>query len=270
MIYEVHVRGFTKAAPIECAGTYAGAAQRAAYLRDLGVTAVEFLPLQESNNDRNDVDPNSAGGDNYWGYSTVAYFAPDRRYACDQSPGGPTREFRDMVHAFHAEGIKVLVDVVYNQFLSAGSQRLVQRTLMPLDTAAVTEAAAAEGPGAAYEFEPGPRTILDQLLPRYAEARLFAILLEASASFFAFQQRAMKSASDNADELIKNLSRVMNRARQDAITTEIMEIVGGAEAMRAAQSDDMDLLPDDALKLTHIAAEHFDRVHVHPHHAHPA
>ncbi|HEX5063977.1 MAG TPA: alpha-amylase family glycosyl hydrolase, partial [Kofleriaceae bacterium] len=125
VIYEVHVRGFTKAAPIECAGTYAGAAERAAYLRDLGVTAIEFLPLQESNNDRNDVDPNSASGDNYWGYSTVAYFAPDRRYACDQSAGGPTREFRDMVHAFHAEGIKVLVDVVYNHTAEGGGGSLL-------------------------------------------------------------------------------------------------------------------------------------------------
>jgi F-type H+-transporting ATPase subunit gamma len=136
------------------------------------------------------------------------------------------------------------VELVYNQFLSAGSQRLVQRTLMPLDTAAVTEAAPAEGPTSAYEFEPSPDLILAELLPRYAEARLFAALLDASASFFAFQQRAMKSASDNADELIKTLSRIMNRARQDAITTEIMEIVGGAEALRQAQSGGEDLLLD--------------------------
>ena len=114
IIYEVHVRGFTKLDGGACAGTYAGAAQRAAYLRELGVTAIELLPVQETNNDRNDLDPESAGGDNYWGYSTVAYFAPDRRYACDPSPGGPTREFREMVRAFHAHGIKVFVDVVYN------------------------------------------------------------------------------------------------------------------------------------------------------------
>ena len=140
------------------------------------------------------------------------------------------------------------VELVYNQFLSAGSQRLVQRTLMPLEAPAVKEAAeqaSQDGPSAAYEFEPSPDLILAELLPRYAEARLFAALLDASASFFAFQQRAMKSASDNADELIKTLSRVMNRARQDAITTEIMEIVGGAEALRQAQSgDDEDLIVD--------------------------
>jgi len=146
------------------------------------------------------------------------------------------------------------VELVYNQFLSAGSQRLVQRTLMPLDTAAVTEGPDA-GASAAYEFEPGPDTILAELLPRYAEARLFAALLDASASFFAFQQRAMKSASDNADELIKTLSRIMNRARQDAITTEIMEIVGGAEALRQAQSHHEDLLLD-----TTIPAELFTAI----------
>ena len=94
----------------------------------------------------------------------------------------------------------------------------------------------AAGPSADYEFEPGPDEILDRLLPRYAEARLYAALLEGAASFFAAQQRAMKSATDNAEELITKLSRVMNRARQDAITTEIMEIVGGSEALRAGQS----------------------------------
>ncbi len=85
-----------------------------------------------------------------------------------------------------------------------------------------------------YEFEPDPDTILDRLLPRYAEARVYAALLNAAASEHAARQRAMKAATDNAEELIRNLTRVMNRARQDSITTEIMEIVGGAEALRAS------------------------------------
>ncbi|HEX9992195.1 MAG TPA: F0F1 ATP synthase subunit gamma [Acidimicrobiales bacterium] len=133
-----------------------------------------------------------------------------------------------------------VVEVVYTQFLSAGSQRVVVRRLLPLDASAVREAAeaGAEGPSAAYEFEPDPSTILERLLPRYAEARLFAALLEASASEHAARQRAMKSATDNADDLITNLTRVMNRARQDAITTEIMEIVGGAEALRQSAGGD--------------------------------
>jgi isoamylase len=114
VVYEVHLRGLTMEAGVDCAGTYAAAATKAAYLADLGVTAVEFLPLQETPNDRNDVDPTSSKYDNYWGYSTLAYFAPDRRYACDRSPGGPTRELREMVRAFHDAGLKVYVDVVYN------------------------------------------------------------------------------------------------------------------------------------------------------------
>src|SRR5256885_6905771 len=89
-----------------------------------------------------------------------------------------------------------------------------------------------------YEFEPGPEAILDALLPRYAESRVFAALLNAAASEHAARQRAMKAATDNADELITSLSRVMNRARQDAITTEIMEIVGGAEALSSSKEID--------------------------------
>jgi F-type H+-transporting ATPase subunit gamma len=161
----------------------------------------------------------------------------------DQPTYDQAREIAAAVSAAFDSGAVDRVDLVYNQFLSAGSQRLVQRTLMPLDAAAVATAPSDE-PAAGYEFEPSPDLILAELLPRYAEARLFAALLDASASFFAFQQRAMKSASDNADELIKTLSRIMNRARQDAITTEIMEIVGGAEALRQSQSHDEDLLID--------------------------
>ncbi|GAB3379161.1 hypothetical protein GCM10027514_17790 [Azotobacter armeniacus] len=70
--------------------------------------------MQELQNDTNDVDPNSAVGDNYWGYMTLNYFAPDRRYASDRSPGGPSREWKAMVKAFHGADIKVYVDVVYN------------------------------------------------------------------------------------------------------------------------------------------------------------
>ena len=129
------------------------------------------------------------------------------------------------------------VDIVYTQFLSAGTQQVVTRQFLPLDTSSITQGAG-DGPPADYEFEPSPDLILDRLLPRYAEARLFAALLEGAASFFAAQQRAMKSATDNAEELITKLSRAMNRARQDAITTEIMEIVGGAEAMRSSVKDE--------------------------------
>ncbi len=124
VIYEVHVRGLTKNDTSVAAakrGTYAGAATKAAYLAGLGITAVEFLPVQETQNDTNDVDPNSTSGDNYWGYMTLNYFAPDRRYSSDKSAGGPTREWKAMVKAFHDVGIKVLVDVVYNHTGEGGA-----------------------------------------------------------------------------------------------------------------------------------------------------
>jgi F-type H+-transporting ATPase subunit gamma len=128
------------------------------------------------------------------------------------------------------------VEVVYTEFISAGSQRVVQSTLMPLDPtdlAGEQEASPREDElQSAYEFEPEPGAILERLLPRYVEARLFAAQLDAAASEHAARQRAMKAATDNAEELITSLTRVMNRARQDAITTEIMEVVGGAEALR--------------------------------------
>lgn len=117
VVYEAHVRGLTmNDSSITAAyrGTYKGAGLKAAKLASLGVTAIEFLPVQETQNDTNDAVPNSTSGDNYWGYSTLAFFAPDRRYAYDKTAGGPTREFKAMVKAFHDQGIKVLIDVVYN------------------------------------------------------------------------------------------------------------------------------------------------------------
>jgi glycogen operon protein len=128
VIYEVHVRGLTMSdpsVPPALRGTYAGAALKAASLQALGVTAVELLPIQESQNDTNDLDA-AAGtttGMNYWGYATNDYFAPDRRYASDKSPGGPTRELKAMVKAFHDRGLKVFADVVYNHTGEGGSSR---------------------------------------------------------------------------------------------------------------------------------------------------
>jgi F-type H+-transporting ATPase subunit gamma len=122
--------------------------------------------------------------------------------------------------------------LVFTQFLSVGSQKVVVRRFAPLAAEAIVEGGDDEGGmSASYEFEPSPEAILEWLLPKYLEARLFEAMLEAAASEHAARQRAMKSATDNAEELIKNLSRVMNRARQETITTEIMEIVGGAEAL---------------------------------------
>jgi F-type H+-transporting ATPase subunit gamma len=141
------------------------------------------------------------------------------------------------------------VQLVYTRFLSVGTQRVVVRRFMPLESAGLAETH--DGPAADYEYEPDPAAILAELLPRYVEARLFAALLDASASEHANRQRAMKSATDNAQELIVKLSRVMNRARQDAITTEIMEIIGGAESLAQGGADEHDYLAD------HVGAQDY-------------
>src|SRR5258706_649731 len=123
------------------------------------------------------------------------------------------------------------VELVYTRFASAGVQEVVRRPLVPL------EAEVVEGkskPKADYEMEPSASEILDTLLPRYVEARVYAGMLNAAASEHAFRQRAMKAATDNAEELLTTLQHVINRARQDSITTEIMEIVGGSEALAGA------------------------------------
>ncbi|MCF8205908.1 MAG: hypothetical protein K9J82_12565 [Methylotenera sp.] len=130
VIYEAHVRGLTQgdASVGTCRGTFAGAVAKIPQLRDLGITAIEFMPIHETDNDANDMtdaasqrSATTTKGDNYWGYMTLNYFAPDRRYACDKTIGGPTREFAAMVKAFHDAGIKVVTDVVYNHTAEGGT-----------------------------------------------------------------------------------------------------------------------------------------------------
>ena len=135
------------------------------------------------------------------------------------------------------------VELVYTRFVSMASQQVAVRRFLPLQTREHDERSEAL---ASFEFEPSPEGVLESLLPRYVEARLFAALLDSAASEHASRQRAMKAATDNAEELILTLSRAMNRARQDSITTEIMEIVSGAEALRA-DAGRVDLLVDVAI-----------------------
>jgi F-type H+-transporting ATPase subunit gamma len=174
----------------------------------------------------------------------------------DQPAYEDARSIAEHVVTQFGSGEYDLVELAYTQFLSVASQRVVIRRFVPLDRSMIEQAA--EGPHADYEFEPDPQEILDRLLPRYAEARLYAALLDGAASFLAAQQRAMKSATDNAEDLIVRYSRAMNRARQDAITTEIMEIVGGAEAMRAAKADGSDLLVDHALMSADVLSDRLE------------
>ncbi len=158
----------------------------------------------------------------------------------DQPSYEDARRIGERVVAAYLAGDVDRVETVYTRFISAGSQEVVLRPLLPLehDVAEGGDAKAKavdSGVAASYQFEPSPESILENLLPRYVEARIYAALLNAAASEHAARQRAMKAATDNADDLVVQLSRVMNRARQDAITTEIMEIVGGAEALRGAK-----------------------------------
>lgn len=139
IIYEAHARGITKHPssaqlssilsgidgfesvvdiPSEYQGTYKGAGMLAPYLKALGVNTIELLPVHESDNDAN---PDNAPGGNYWAYMTYGYFAPDRRYSSDKSYGGPTREFKEMVKAFHDAGMEVYLDVVFNHSGEGGT-----------------------------------------------------------------------------------------------------------------------------------------------------
>jgi F-type H+-transporting ATPase subunit gamma len=125
--------------------------------------------------------------------------------------------------------------MVSTRFLSAGSKSVSIEQLLPLS---IPEPVVSDQPvelKGYTEFEPEVAQLLVSLAPRALESEIFSALLEGAASFHISQQRAMAAATDNADDLGQNLSRIMNRARQDSITTEFMEIVGGAEALRSGK-----------------------------------
>ncbi|HEX2903720.1 MAG TPA: F0F1 ATP synthase subunit gamma [Jatrophihabitans sp.] len=130
--------------------------------------------------------------------------------------------------------------VVYTRFESMVTQTATSAQVSPVSIEEATESAeeeAQDGPKPAYEFEPEPTELLAELLPRYVSARIFSALLESAASESAARRRAMKSASDNAGDLIRTYTRLANQARQAEITQEISEIVGGADALASAGSD---------------------------------
>jgi len=128
------------------------------------------------------------------------------------------------------------IHVVYTEFVSALTQRPVAARVLPL-VVEETDAPPPDGPLPLYEFEPSPEALLDALLPRYVETRVYAALLASAASESASRRRAMKAATDNAEDLIKSLTRAANSARQAEITQEISEIVGGASALASAGSE---------------------------------
>jgi F-type H+-transporting ATPase subunit gamma len=128
------------------------------------------------------------------------------------------------------------IHVVFTEYVSALTQRPVARRVLPL-VVVESDEPPPDGPLPLYEFEPAADVLLDALLPRYVETRVFAALLESAASESASRRRAMKAATDNADELIKSLTRAANAARQAEITQEISEIVGGADALASSGSE---------------------------------
>ena len=128
------------------------------------------------------------------------------------------------------------IHIVYTQFVNMVSQKTVARRLLPLEVEEVEVEVEPEGGFPLYEFEPSAEDVLDALLPRYIESRVYNALLQSAASELAARRRAMKSATDNAEELIKTYTRRANAARQAEITQEISEIVGGADALAAANA----------------------------------
>jgi F-type H+-transporting ATPase subunit gamma len=129
-----------------------------------------------------------------------------------------------------AEGGVDEIHLVYTEFVSMLTQNAVVRRIVPLEIEETT-AEPPTGPVPLYEFEPSPQAVLDAILPLYVESAVYHALLESAASEIAARRRAMKSATDNANDLLEQFTREANKARQAEITQEISEIVGGANAL---------------------------------------
>jgi F-type H+-transporting ATPase subunit gamma len=155
-----------------------------------------------------------------------------------EGEGGGSSQASSFVPPEEAEGLAGVdeLHVVFTAFDSIASQSVTSRQIAPLELDE-SEDSSEESSGdpeerqAEYEFEPEPEVLFDRLMPKYLRARVFAALLDAAASESAARQRAMKAATDNANDLVENLTREANQARQAQITQEISEIVGGANAL---------------------------------------
>ena len=127
------------------------------------------------------------------------------------------------------------IHIIFTKFRSMLTQEATAKRMIPLEVVE-SDQAPVSGILPEYEFEPNSAEVLNALLPRYIEARIFNAMLQSAASEHAARRRAMKSATDNADDLIKSLTRLANAARQAEITQEISEIVGGADALSSASA----------------------------------
>ncbi|NLS08524.1 F0F1 ATP synthase subunit gamma [Nesterenkonia sp. MY13] len=124
--------------------------------------------------------------------------------------------------------------LVYTEFRSMVTQEPVVKRLLPLAVVESQDEGAGADPMPLYDFEPSAEEVLDALLPKYIESRIFSAMLEASASELAARQKAMKSAADNADELIRKYTLLRNNARQAEITQELTELIAGADALASS------------------------------------
>ena len=178
------------------------------------------------------------------GRKAVSFFNFRRRDAKQSWIGGTdlpvfdtAKEIADVVlAAFGEEGVQE-IHLVFNRFVSMISQVPEVVRLLPLEVVEGVEAPSSDEVFPLYEFEPDVNKVLDALLPVYIESRIFNAMLQSAASEHAARQKAMKSATDNADKLIKNYTRLSNAARQSEITQQISEIVGGADALVTTDKD---------------------------------
>jgi len=136
---------------------------------------------------------------------------------------------QDVASAYAANEVDQ-VQLVYNEFRSAASQRVVVETLLPIQS----DAGSDETAGVEYLFEPSPKAILEALLPRHVEVQVYRALIESLAAEYGARMAAMDNATKNASEMIDLLTIQFNKARQERITKELLEIVSGAEALRQA------------------------------------
>jgi F-type H+-transporting ATPase subunit gamma len=154
----------------------------------------------------------------------------------DRPSYADARSVADDLMTGYIDGHLDRVELIYNGYISPLNQQVRRETLLPLSQATVTgtadeQDAEAEGPQPLVDYEPGPEEILRRLIPDYVEISIYRALVESAAGFFGAQMTAMRSATDNAGELITDLTLQMNRARRAEITQEIMEVVAGAEGL---------------------------------------
>jgi len=220
ILYELHVRGFTQQhpeVPPELRGTYAGLASEPVlrYLKRLGVTAVELMPVHHHAFDRHLLE---RGLSNYWGYNSIAFFAPDLRYAANRTPAGSVGEFKTMVRGLHAAGLEVILDVVYNH-TAEGSELGPTLSLRGIDNPAYYRLAA--GSPRHYVDYTGCGNTLNMLHPRVLQLIMDSLrywVLEMRVDGFRFD---LASALARELHAVDRLSAFFDVIHQDPVLSQV-------------------------------------------------